>query len=234
MRVPPASRVLAGVLLAVIAVGGCAGGGGGPRSTASFRTEDGFRLSGRIFGAGPRTVVLAHMFPADQTSWFGFAGDLANSGYQVLTFDFRGYGGSQGRTDVAVIDRDVRAAVRYMAGSRRAARVVLVGASMGGTASLAAAAGARVDGVATLSAPERFMGLDASDAVQRVVSPKLFVAARGDAPGAAAAATLFRLAAEPRRLEIVAGDEHGMGLLDGRRAKEVQALVKGFIAEASE
>src|SRR5262245_39868702 len=79
-------------------------------STAvTFPSADGVALAGRLFGPDTATtgVVLAHMLPADQSSWFDFADRLGGSGYRVLTFDFRGYcpggvaGCSEGRKDVA-------------------------------------------------------------------------------------------------------------------------------------
>ena len=69
----------------------------------TFDSTDGVQLAGRLFGPEhPRTgVVLAHMLPADQSSWFEFADVLAGNGYGVLTFDFRGYcpGGDAGCSD---------------------------------------------------------------------------------------------------------------------------------------
>ena len=56
----------------------------------SFESSDGVELDGRLFGEGGTGVVLAHMRPADQRSWYAFARRLADQGYLVLTFDFRG------------------------------------------------------------------------------------------------------------------------------------------------
>jgi hypothetical protein len=84
-------------------------------STAvTFDSTDGVQLAGRLFGPEhPRTgVVLAHMLPTDQSSWFEFADMLAGNGYGVLTFDFRGYcpggdaGCSQGSKDDSGIWQD--------------------------------------------------------------------------------------------------------------------------------
>ena len=87
-------------------------------------------------------------------------GDARRRGYRTLTFNFRGYcpggdaGCSGGETDLAVLWRDVQAAVRYLR-STGIPRVAVIGASMGGTAALVAAAQptARIGAVATLSAP---------------------------------------------------------------------------------
>jgi len=118
-----------------------------------FTTEDRITLSGQLFdGGGEMTVILSHAFPTDQRSWTAFARLLAEDhGYVVLTYDFRGYGESGGDTIIPDLDRDVRAALEFVRGSG-AARVVLIGASMGGTASLRVAATQPVAGVVAVSA----------------------------------------------------------------------------------
>ena len=44
----------------------------------TFQTSDGVELAWRVFGPADATagVVLAHMLPADQSSWFEFADRL--------------------------------------------------------------------------------------------------------------------------------------------------------------
>jgi pimeloyl-ACP methyl ester carboxylesterase len=73
----------------------------------SFRTGDGITLRGHVFGSGDRWVILSHMFPDDQTAWYPFAAELAGRGYHVLTYDFRGYGESEGTKQIERIDRDL-------------------------------------------------------------------------------------------------------------------------------
>lgn len=201
----------------------------------TFTTEDGVALSGRLYGSGEAGVVLAHMYPADQTSWHDTAERLAREGYLVLTFDFRGYGDSQGSKDIKLIDRDVFAAVLTLADAG-ADRVLLVGASMGGTACLVAGdrsqtlSRLRVTGVATLSAPVEFRGLSAESAVPRLSVPLLFIAAEKDA-GADAAKTLQDLSGDLGELSIVPGEDHGTALLQGAHADEVWELLNGFIRD---
>jgi len=62
---------------------------GGER--VSFTTSDGVLLRGHLYGSGETGVILAHMYPADQSDWTDFAEILAAHGYQGLTFDFRGF-----------------------------------------------------------------------------------------------------------------------------------------------
>jgi dienelactone hydrolase len=205
----------------------------------SFRAADGTKLEGRVFGSGAVGVVLAHMFTADQRSWWSFAGTLAGQGYRVLTFDFRGYcpggdGGCSGtEKDVPKTWEDVVAAAVYLR-SAGATRVMLIGASMGGTAALIAAAQPEVgaSAIVTLSAPTQFEGLSIDGpTLQNVEAPKLFVAGTGDAGAAQAAQQLYDESLGARRLEIVPAGEHGTDLLTGSRGEEVQKLVLSYLAQ---
>jgi dienelactone hydrolase len=64
-------------------------------------------------------------------------------------------------------------------------RIILVGASMGGTASLVAAHGIvpTVAGVASLSGPANYAGMDALTTVKSLTVPVLFMAAANDQAG---------------------------------------------------
>jgi len=208
-------------------------------STAvSFRSPDGVKLAGRVFGDGQVGVVLAHMFPADQTSWWAFARVLAQNGFTVLTFDFRGYcpggvaGCSEGQRDVAAMWQDVLGAVDFMM-ARGLVRVMLVGASMGGTASLVAASqpGVPVTAVVALSAPQSFEGLTADRSVlANVTAAKLFVAGNSDPTGAAQAAqAMYDESPAPKRLEIVTSSDHGTDLLTGNQSGRVQTFIVNYL-----
>jgi pimeloyl-ACP methyl ester carboxylesterase len=204
----------------------------------TFRSPDGVKLSGRVFGDGQVGVVLAHMFPADQTSWWSFARALAPKGFTVLTFDFRGYcpggvaGCSEGEKDVAAMWQDVLGAIDFL-GARGLVRVMLVGASMGGTASLVAAAqpGVHVIAVVTLSAPHSFEGIAADQSVlANVTAAKLFVAGNSDPTGAAQAAqAMYDESPQPKRVEIFTSSDHGTDLLTGNQSGRVQTLILMYL-----
>jgi esterase/lipase len=212
-------------------------------STAvSFRSPDGVKLAGRVFGDGQVGVVLAHMFPADQTSWWAFARVLAPQGFTVLTFDFRGYcpggvaGCSEGQRDVAAMWQDVLGAVDFMM-ARGLVRVMLVGASMGGTASLIAAAqpGMPVVAIVALSAPQSFEGLTADHTVLgNVTAAKLFLAGNSDPTGAAAAAqAMYEESPPPKQVEIFTSSDHGTDLLTGNQSGRVQTQIIGYLERHS-
>jgi pimeloyl-ACP methyl ester carboxylesterase len=229
VRTPIGRRAIP--IVALLALVAC----GEPQPTAPqdsreivFESTDGVRLAGRLFGPedAKAGVVLAHMYPADQRSWFPFAERLAERGYRVLTFDFRGYcpggdgGCSEGDKDIPSIWRDVDGATALLMNGG-VQRVALIGASMGGTASLIAASedGEGIDAIVTLSAPISFEGLEAGpDVVQQVMGAKLFLAGHADAVAAESAQQLYDESILPKRVEILTTEDHGTDILTGNQA----------------
>jgi esterase/lipase len=212
----------------------CTGSGPGeppPGETVRFTTGDGVELAGDLHGDGDVGVILLHMFQSDRTAWSSFAALLADEGYTALTFDFRGYGDSGGDRVIEDIWRDALGAVRFMRG-RGFDRIILVGASMGGTAALVVAAREELEAVVTLSAASSFMGLSIPpEAVELIEEPKLFVAAQGDSAAAVTAQQLYAAAPPPKQVEVVSGSDHGIDLVEGERAEAVRRLVVKFLSE---
>ena len=175
--------------------------------------DEAIELQGRVFGDGPTGVILAHMRPADQSSWFPFATKLAATGeYTILTFDFRGYNGSTGEKEFDRVDTDLTAALHYMRDDLGIDKVFLVGASMGGTAALLVAAREPVAGIVSISSPARYQLLDALNTVSLITSPKLFITSEDDVPAQLSEEQLWVQAIEPKDRETFAGDAHGTDL----------------------
>jgi pimeloyl-ACP methyl ester carboxylesterase len=217
-------RALLAALLVCSALASAAAGDERVEITAT----DGVQLVGHLAGEQGPGVVFAHTYRADQRSWTALAQELAHAGFRTLTFDFRGYGESGGEKDVAAIDRDLEGAYRFMIG-RKIRPVYLVGASMGGTAALVVAARVPVAGVATLSAPVAFRGLDAEPALAKLHAQKLFVAAEGDTAAAAAARHLATATPDPKTIDVVAGSAHGTELLAGEQKDAVTRALRAFL-----
>ena len=220
-------------LLAVavaLVVAGCDTGSDPGGEKVAFTTADNVQLSGHLFGEGDVGVVLSHMRPADQESWWPFARVLKDRGYLALAFDFRGYGDSGGELQIEQLDMDVEAAVDYLL-ARGASKVFLIGASMGGTASLKAASRRDVAGVITLSAHPSLDGLDAREDLKQVTAPKLLIAARDDTNGfyARSVALLDQTSPEPGEKQIVDGSAHGTDMLSGGSGPRVQGLMVDFL-----
>ena len=205
-------------------------------AVVSFITEDNFTIKGRLFGNGETAVVFAHMYPNDQRAWWDFAAGGGGQGYAALTFDFRGYGETGGDKDIAVIDRDLIAAVRYLR-EQGFERIALVGASMGGTAALKVAARDEFDGlvagVVAVSAPESFRGLVAREDVGNIDVPMLFVASEGDGSAVDSLESLYERASGFKERQVYSGDAHGTELLEGAHADEFKTLLLDFFRTAS-
>ncbi len=116
-------------------------------------TTDGLVLDGWFIPEDrptDRTMVICHGAGANKGNFIWFLGPLANRGYNVLFFDFRAHGGSDGRVATYGIREraDVVAAVDWLKKHRpEQARVVVgLGSSQGALAlALAAAEDARID-----------------------------------------------------------------------------------------
>jgi uncharacterized protein len=224
--------VAAGVLLLTLAA--CGSSEDVTTRMARFATADGVELVGDVRGRGDAGVVLAHMYPTDRTSWSEFAELLAQEGFLTLAMDFRGFGDSGGSRDISQLWQDVLAGADELR-RRGARRVVVIGASMGGTAALVAASRAELDGVVTLSAPSTFMGIAApAEVVAAVDEPKLFVAAQGDGQAALTAQSLYTTASGAKRVEIVTGSDHGTDLLEGTQAEVVRMRLLAFVRAYAE
>ena len=195
-------------------------------------SEDGTILRGHLFGAANQPgVILSHMRPNDQRAWFGFAQELADQGYAALTFDFRGYGETDGDKDFSKLDEDLSAAVRFMR-DRGKQPIFLIGASMGGTTSLVVAAEQSVDGVIAISAPAKFEDQDALEAIVAVTGPTLFIASEDDTAAVISLDELMEAASEPKEQEIYVGNAHGTNLLDGENAAAFRERIFSFLGEA--
>jgi pimeloyl-ACP methyl ester carboxylesterase len=247
-RVPIVIRFAALLVVATTVSGACTGREAeveqyalGRSTAVTFTSTDGVELAGRVFGPDAATagVVLAHMLPADQRSWYAFAERLGALGYRALTFDFRGYcpggdgGCSKGERNIAAIWQDVQGAVAYLR-DHGSQRVALVGASMGGTASLIEASRPEegIDAVATLSAPTSIEGLTVTPQdLQAITAAKLFVAGNGDATAATAAQDFYNQTLQPKRVEIYPSDDHGTDLLSGNQSENVRTLLLSWLQQ---
>jgi dienelactone hydrolase len=202
-----------------------------------FYAADGTKLVGHRFGKGTTAVILAHQSDGDLCEWLPYARRLAAKGYFAFPIDFRGSGFSQRRTGPAAnrLAADLAAAVKEMRrlGKRK---VFLLGASMGGIASLVAGANVKppVDGVVSISSPARFRGLDAATTAPRLRVRVLYLAAEDDDNAGYdfsrdAEEMHAATASADKRLELLPGALHGVGLIAG--SSRAKTLVEEFLAE---
>jgi dienelactone hydrolase len=226
--------LLAIAAIAMVAVPGCSAQSihrkpqdlGGEH--VSFTTSDGILLRGHLYGSGTTGVILAHMFPADQSDWTDFAQVLAAHGYTALTFDFRGFTESEGRSGTEFADRDLLAAYQFL--RPRVSRIFIAGASLGAEAAILVAARDPVAGIICISTPVSFGGLNVQDAIRKVRAPILFVTSADDPLVAGQPEILYKLAAAPKSFEVFPGRAHGTAILFGPHGTELRNMMLRFIA----
>ena len=200
-----------------------------------FRARDGVRLLGVTLGKGHVGVALGHESDGTLCNWMPFARILSKAGYRVIAFDFRNSRGSSAHVNGARsqnLDLDFVAASGVLR-ARGASRVLLVGASLGGTAALVAGSevAPSVAGVAALSPAAQWSArLDGDAAVKKLAVPVLFMAAHGDTDFANDAQTLYgEAASSDKRLELVAGADHGTFMVRGSSGKGPRTILLSFL-----
>ncbi len=197
-----------------------------------FSASDGTALVGDLRLGSGVWVLFAHQNGADRGAWGAVPDAFADAGWSTLAWDFRGFGESDdgSRSDIG---EDWIAAVEFAA-SQGATTVWAVGASMGGTAALAALAdaeripeGVAIGGIATISAPGVFSGIDALATVRQIGAPLLLMAGAQDANYAAVADALAAAATAPVVVEIFDTGLHGNSLATSAEfGAEILALLQ--------
>lgn len=247
-RAPRPLLAIAGLVLALAGCGGGQKAGSGAATLSDEQSCSGMLsggqpakfgpdadLSGVVLGSGRVGLVLAHQVESDHCQWGPYALEQVKAGYRVMLFDFAGHGESD--TSTTANDDAVVAAAGYLR-SHGAQSVVLIGASMGGTAVLAAATKITpaVAGVISLSGPAVYGDVSALSAVPQLAVPVLYAACDLDAPFGDAAAAMY--AATPQSVSRTLAVQqtcthHGVALTftsGGPDATAVRSAITDFLA----
>jgi len=185
-------------------------------------------------GSGPMGVVLAHQSDASMCQWLPYATVLASKGYRVVAFDFVGYGSSSIPQQKTYLE-DIRTVVSYLR-DRGTPKVVVMGASMGATMSIVAAAAIAppVDGVIALSPPLVFDGVNAEKAAPSLRTPALYVAGDSDGDYEVYARQINDATpADLRNLVVESASQHGIQFVaaDTPEAVAVRSAIEAFLAQ---
>jgi pimeloyl-ACP methyl ester carboxylesterase len=209
--------------------------GKGPSTSIVFDAGDGTRLHGDVLGSGSTAVVLAHESGRNLCGWFPYAHELARAGLRVVLFDERQTG--------ARIDLDVAAAIDE-ARALGASRVVAMGASLGGAATLVASARdcLQVSGIVSLSGEPNLRPfgaglppLDVWPYARHIAAPLLVLGSRQDYWVSAAQAHRLVRTVHSRRAHavLVTGSLHGWDLVQGGTAnRRIRAAALAFLRAA--
>jgi pimeloyl-ACP methyl ester carboxylesterase len=198
----------------------------------TFSADDGVRISATLSPAASAeapAVVLVHQLGSDRNEWAPLVARLRERpAVTTLAIDLRGHGRSTEGPEGAVLSYgafddtawaatalDVRAAVSYLAGGisgERPAHIAAVGASIGATAVLAAAAGEpRIEHIVALSPGRAYHGFDGiTPALTLGDRTFLGIVAAAEEENVETNAALARIMhSEPI---VIEGTAHGVGL----------------------
>ena len=205
-----------------------------------FKSSDGTELHGWLIhgrGEHPKgTVVFSHGAAGAMGYHLGFVMWLAEAGYHVLMFDYRGYGQSNGNISRLGMVHDVRAALRFAAShpQLKSRPIVSYGHSLGAAKSVAALAGPASDQVKAViidasfasyrTMAHRFAGRIGQSLVSDDLSPLRSIATISPTPllvihgkldpivPLSEARRLFQAAGDPKTLHLVEQGGHGNSL----------------------
>ncbi len=188
-----------------------------------IKAPDGVNLKATYFSAGRPgpAMLLLHQCNMDRHAWDGLAADLAGSGFNVLTIDFRGFGESGGEKFTDPAQRraamqkwpdDVDAAFAYLTSQKGVdqSRIAVGGASCGVTQSSDLAA--RHHEVRALM----ILSGQASDAAKAYLAsnpslPVFGAASAGDTGAAKGIQEAVAASKDPKSVvKIYEGTEHGV------------------------
>jgi fermentation-respiration switch protein FrsA (DUF1100 family) len=220
----------------------------------SLRSDDGIRLSARVLPSRSGEARWIYFLPANAGNgstyqrWWRI---IQQTGANLLTIDYRGYGESDGRPSEAGLYRDATAGYRFLVEEQRVAPadIVLYGFSLGSAVAIDLAArvpvgGLIVEGAATsipavgqenypflpvsFIARNRFASIDKIAAVS---CPTLFFHARGDRRVPFRhAERLYARANAPKNLVPLDGDH---GTAAGLNEALIVSRVRAFLTPAT-
>ena len=200
-----------------------------------LRTADGVSIAAALYQAAgdAPAVVLVHMFTRTKEDWRPFAERLQASGLTALAIDLRGHGASGGvSTPAPAMALDVQAALGFLVARGSGRGIALVGASLGASAAIMAAAESpAVRGVALLSPASDYRGVRIDAALRKYAGRPMFLVASTEDPLAARTVRALvsgpsPIAAREQRLSLVAA--HGTQILD--RDPDVAAALVDWLS----
>jgi pimeloyl-ACP methyl ester carboxylesterase len=208
-------------------------------STYFLTTPDGVRIYAAAAGHGSTAVVLLHESGgAGLCGWLPTLRWLSANGIRPVAINFRGYppSGTPSLANYHHYAQDIQAAVDA-AHALGAKNVFVLGASMGGAATVAEAPSLKdVAGVISLSGELELptLELDAIGAAPRITVPFLFVGSEADGYvlGSEARRLTRAVGSSDKQAHIFDGGYHGWDLLDVApyRAR-VRSLLLGWLRQ---
>jgi pimeloyl-ACP methyl ester carboxylesterase len=168
-------------------------------------------------------IVFSNMDTNDQAEWDPIVNALISDRYMILTYDYFEHLEDQSKT--------LEDAVSFVCGLG-ANRIILIGASRGGVASIKVSArhskNDSIAGVVALSAPIEYEGtvFYRNDELGGIGIPKLLINSKND-DGADDTRKMFEIFDNPKELLFYRGNAHGTELFQKERESIIKKL-RGF------
>jgi len=220
--------------------------------TVQFATEDGLDLDAWFVSArqpaANRAILVFNGNAGNRSHRASLAAKFAEYGWSTLLVDYRGYGGNPGLPSEAGLERDARAALRYLLSRPDVdpARIVYFGESLGAAVAIRLATDhppaalvlrspfSSMTAIGTRHYPflpvrwllrDRFASIDR---IGRIKSPILIIAGDSDAiVPLADTQLLFDAAPEPKRLVVIPDADHNDESMFG--GVEMMAAIRQFL-----
>jgi pimeloyl-ACP methyl ester carboxylesterase len=224
-------RLTRRTVLAGLALSGCASKITAP-GLLRLRTSDDALVSGHVYGAGRRAVVLVPGGHGVGETWEMQSQRLARAGFRVLALDYRGRGQSPLMPpDDSKAHLDVLAAVRQLKADG-ADEISVVGASWGGWAAGTAA-------VAEPGTISRLVLLAHSpfEHPERLEGRKMFIVAAEDREGSGrlrldTIRQQFERAPDPKELVVLPGAAHAQFIFLSPHRERLYSELLRFLSSA--
>ncbi len=184
----------------------------------SFTGADGTRLSADSQGSGSHAVLLLHADGRSRADFDVLHDDLGKASFHSLALDLRGHGESAGTPDEAgyqAMVSDVNQAIAWLQ-ARGAEKVAIVGAELGATVGLIAAAENKaVSNVVMIEPRLTSKGLRISSAMSGYGGrPLLIVVGQSDETGMRAGGAIDGRMTGPHRLDVIGKGDTAREMLD--------------------
>jgi Alpha/beta hydrolase family len=201
-----------------------------------IKAAKGVRLNTGWLGDGDTTAVLLHQTDGDGMCGFLFYGGyLAKHGVRVVLMDFCEYGQSDCGDAQIALPAQVQAVTNAVR-DQGAKRVVLVGASLGGSVAVAAAKQTKADAIVDLSGPADFGELSIADHAQSITMPALFAFSNTDRSDLDQVRQNLKRMPSKTKIFLSYPAGHGYELLQDQNSGELSPLadrVQRFVAHGS-
>jgi hypothetical protein len=187
-------------------------------------TPDKKAVNGKLYGHGDIAIIFSNMDTNEQNEWNPIINDLISDRFIGLTYNYPEHMDDQSEILEEIIS---------FACGLGAKKILLIGASRGGVASIKVAArhvnNNSIIGIVAISAPIEYEGIVfySNDELRGIKIPKLLLNSEKDS-GAEDNLKMLDIFSEPKELFLYSGDAHGTELFKYER-KSITTKMKSFI-----